>query len=41
VDLYYMMARTTWIDRKAELDRLLPPPGRLMQRIAAIIKAAL
>jgi hypothetical protein len=41
VDLYYLMARTTWIDRPAEIDRLLPLPGWLMRRIAAIIKNAL
>jgi hypothetical protein len=41
VDLYYLMARTTWIERQAELDRLLPPPGGLMRRIAAVIKNAL
>jgi hypothetical protein len=41
VDLYYLMARTTWIDRQAELDALLPLPGSLMRRIAAIMKNAL
>jgi hypothetical protein len=41
VDLYYLMARTTWIDRNAELDRLLPPPGSFMRRIARLIKSAL
>jgi hypothetical protein len=41
VDLFYMMARTTWIDRPAELDRLLPPPSSLMRRFARWIRAVL
>ena len=41
VDLFYMMAPTTWIDREAELNRLLPPPSRLMRRFARRIKASL
>jgi hypothetical protein len=41
VDLYFLMARTTWIDTQAELDRLLPPRGGLMRRIARLIRIAL
>ena len=41
VDLFYMMARTTWIDRPAELDRLLPAPSSLMGRFAGWIRAVL
>jgi phosphatidylserine/phosphatidylglycerophosphate/cardiolipin synthase-like enzyme len=41
VDLYYMMARSTWIERKTELDRLLPLPSALMQRLARMIRYAL
>ncbi|MFN2565516.1 MAG: hypothetical protein ABR499_10985 [Gemmatimonadaceae bacterium] len=41
VDLYFVMARSTWIGTRAELDRLLPPQGGLMRRIARIIRLAL
>jgi len=41
VDLYYVMARTTWVTTQAEIDRLLPPPGGLMRWIARIIRPAL
>lgn len=41
VDLYFLMARTTWIERQAQLDELLPEPGALMRRLARIIKLAL
>ncbi len=40
-DLFYMMARTTWIDRPAELDRLLPRPSSMMRRFAYWIRAVL
>ena len=41
VDLFYMMARTTWIEREAELNRLLPPRSALVHRFARWIKASL
>jgi len=41
VDLFYMMARTTWIDRPAELERLLPRQGSFISRVARWIRAAL
>jgi phosphatidylserine/phosphatidylglycerophosphate/cardiolipin synthase-like enzyme len=41
VDLFYMMARTTWIDRPAELERLLPPPKSLIRRFSYWIRAVL
>jgi phosphatidylserine/phosphatidylglycerophosphate/cardiolipin synthase-like enzyme len=41
VDLFYMMARTTWIERETELNRLLPPRSALMHWLARRIRAAL
>ena len=41
VDLYYLMARSTWIDTKQELDRLAPKPGGLMVRLARMIRYTL
>jgi hypothetical protein len=41
VDLFYMMARTTWVERQPELDRLLPPKSGLVHRFARRIKATL
>ena len=40
-DLFYMMARTTWIDRPAELEPLLPRQSSLIRRFAYWIRAAL
>lgn len=40
-DLFYMMARTTWIDRPAELDKLLPPRMSIIHRFAYWIRAVL
>ncbi|HEX2123728.1 MAG TPA: hypothetical protein VHL59_19020, partial [Thermoanaerobaculia bacterium] len=40
-DLYFVMARSTWIQSQAELDRLLPPRGGLMRQIARLIRLAL
>jgi hypothetical protein len=34
VDLYYVMARSTWVSSEAELDRLLPPPSDFWRRVA-------
>ncbi|MGH7678989.1 MAG: hypothetical protein ACRENU_11020, partial [Gemmatimonadaceae bacterium] len=41
VDLYYIMARSTWIDTRAQLDALVPRPGRLMRMLARIIRPTL
>jgi hypothetical protein len=41
VDLFYMMARTTWIERRAELDRLLPPRAAIIHWFAHRIRASL
>ena len=41
VDLFYMMARTTWVDRPDELERLLPRPSPLISRFARWIRATL
>ena len=41
VDLFYMMARTTWVDRPDELERLLPRPSSLIGRFARWIRATL
>ena len=41
VDLFYMMARTTWIARPAELEKLLPRPSSIIDRFARLVKATL
>jgi len=41
VDLYYLMARTTWVNSKPELDRLLPEPTDFWRRMAKLARAAL
>ena len=41
VDLFYMMARTTWIDRQAELEPLLPRRASIIHRFAHWIRAVL
>jgi phosphatidylserine/phosphatidylglycerophosphate/cardiolipin synthase-like enzyme len=41
VDLYYQMARSSWITTPAELDRLLPPPSGWMRRAARLIRPSL
>jgi phosphatidylserine/phosphatidylglycerophosphate/cardiolipin synthase-like enzyme len=40
-DLFYMMARTTWLDRPADMEPLLPRPSSPMRRFAYWIRAAL
>ena len=40
-DLFYMMARTTWIDRPAQLEQLLPRRSSLIHRFAHWIRAVL
>jgi hypothetical protein len=41
VDLFYMMARTTWIDRPAELERRLPRRASIIHRFAYWVRAVL
>ena len=41
VDLYYLMARSTWVNSRAELDRLLPEPTSFWRRMAKLARAAL
>jgi hypothetical protein len=41
VDLFYMMARTTWIDRPAQLEQLLPHRAAIIHRFARWIRATL
>ena len=38
VDLFFLMARTTWIDENADIDRLVPPPSRFMTWLARLIR---
>jgi len=40
-DLFYMMSRTTWLDRPADVEPLLPRPSSLMRRFAYWIRASL
>jgi hypothetical protein len=41
VDLYYLMARSTWIETRHELDQLVPRPKGIMGRIAHLIRYTL
>lgn len=41
VDLFFMMARTTWIDRPRELEQLLPRRSSLIHRFARWVRATL
>jgi hypothetical protein len=41
VDLYYLMARSTWIDSQRELDALLPRPKTRARLIGRLIRYAL
>ena len=41
VDLFYMMARTTWVERPAQLEQLLPRPSSIIDRFARWVKATL
>lgn len=40
VDLFYLMARSTWIETEQELTPLVPPKSRLLRRIAHRLRAA-
>jgi hypothetical protein len=41
VDLFYLMARTTWIDDTADIDRLVPAPRGIAARLARLIRLAM
>ena len=41
VDLFYMMARTTWIDRPAQLEQLLPRRMSIIHRFAYWVRSTL
>jgi phosphatidylserine/phosphatidylglycerophosphate/cardiolipin synthase-like enzyme len=41
VDLFYLMARTTWIEREADIDRLVPAPHGLLARMAHLLRFAM
>ena len=41
VDLFFMMARTTWVDRPAELEQLLPHRPSIIHRFARRVRATL
>ena len=41
VDLFYLMTRTTWVERDADIDRLVPAPSSLMTRLAHLVKFAM
>jgi hypothetical protein len=41
VDLFYLMARTTWVETPAELNRLLPEPSGFMRWLSQLIRPAL
>jgi phosphatidylserine/phosphatidylglycerophosphate/cardiolipin synthase-like enzyme len=38
VDLFYLMARTTWVDSPADIDRLVPARSGLVSRLAHLIR---
>ncbi|HEV8235663.1 MAG TPA: hypothetical protein VGP84_13735, partial [Gemmatimonadaceae bacterium] len=38
VDLFYLMARTTWVESNADIDRLVPPPRGLLARFAHLLR---
>lgn len=41
VDLFYLMARTMWIENDTEIDRLVPAPPGLAARLAHLIRFAM
>jgi hypothetical protein len=41
VDLFYLMARTTWVDKSAEIDRLVPSPGGFTAKLVRLIRLAM
>jgi hypothetical protein len=41
VDLFYLMARSTFVESRAEVDRLVPARGGIMARLARLLRAAM
>ena len=41
VDLYYLMARSTWITTSAQLNTLIPEPTGFWRKVGNLIRAAL
>jgi hypothetical protein len=41
VDLFYLMARTTWIEKSSDIDPLVPPPKWWIARLARILRPAM
>lgn len=41
VDLFYLLARTTWVQDDSEIDPLVRPPAGMMARIARILRSAM
>lgn len=41
VDLFYLMARTTWVQSQSEIDRLVPVRGGIMIRLAKLFHLAM
>lgn len=41
VDLYYVMARSTWVTSRPELERLLPKPRGLQAKLARVMRNVL
>ena len=38
VDLFYLMARSTWLDSEAQVDQFVPAPSRFMARLARVVR---
>jgi phosphatidylserine/phosphatidylglycerophosphate/cardiolipin synthase-like enzyme len=41
VDLFYLMARSTWIDSDAQIDRFVPAPPSLMAWLGKLLRLAM
>jgi hypothetical protein len=41
VDLFYLMARSTWIERSEDIDRFVPQPRGWIARLAGLIRRAM
>jgi hypothetical protein len=41
VDLYYLMARSTWVENTAQLEQFVPRPSALISRIARWLRATM
>lgn len=38
VDLFYLMARSTWLDSEAQVDQFVPAPSHFMARLARVVR---